>query len=168
MAEQHQNAIADAFQTTIRPELWVKLTQEDVDNRRAALRKMQRNTLVITWGVLAALALLAVYMFSRVDSTAAGFGVLVAAIICTVTAVVVACQPSRCAIAMSDVVPLKENPYRCRKALTFLEDPNVVAYRDTVVQNGRELLVGDAECMELIFENLDAERICRQVHGLPA
>lgn len=62
--------------------------------------------------------------------------------------------------------PLKEHPKLCKEALKYVENPNVAAYRDAVVARGRELLAGDVDCMEAIFENLDTDRTCRILHGL--
>lgn len=169
MIKHHQNAIAEAFQTTPRPELWVKLTQEQVDARRDALRIEEREAYVmplVICGILGVFAFALTYSGLDVGLGAAALAAVTTSVMFGVIGIGLAPLPAR--IALEELAPLKENAYRCKRALKFQENPNVAAYRDKVVENGRELLVGDLKCMEIIFNDLDAERICRQAHGLPA
>lgn len=144
------------------PEVWSQFTQEDVQTGQVLLRR--RMLRIRAGAVLAAAAFAPFIALLAKPEEALGWGLLSLAL----GSLLAFCFGELVSmgehIALQELKPLKCSPQLCEQALKCLATPDALAYRDKVLANGRELLVGDFQCMK----QLAAQRSCRELHGLPA
>lgn len=161
------------------PDFWKQLTQETAQTLRAAADKSYQRASVAVVAVQFLMAAGGAYLgWNTVPDSGlllkGSAAVFLGLFVWVVTiGVALMSEPAwSAAHLLEQLQPVADEPERCESALALLKEPEARAWRDQVVADGRELLVGDLRRMELICDAVEDARAqerrgqaCRTLHG---